>query len=717
MRKRRNKRSRKKGLSAVITTLVIILLVLFTSGIVWTVIKNLVTEGSERISLGGFALDLDIKSVRVEGDDLAIGVRRNPGQADIIGIKFVFENGTDSEIIERVTDIGKLEEQNFIFGLGDLSLLGIRKVSIVPIYKSSSGKEVSGDIIDIFELEEVIRGEASWEYVSYFEKIGLVGWGTADYQVSSGGVDKLPVIERVIIDPLDVHVGDTQTFIAYVTSPNEITEVITRTQLDNEILILPLKKTENPNEYLATWQVYDTHVTTYRTNFTARDSAGNENTVPMSWTDPCTSLGDHGTTKTIDSPCPIGSGVDGIDEGNIVLSGTGSITMNGGTFIRTPGYNMTFSGGSLILQGGEVREAYIYYNDADGDGYGSGYDWSASSTYAGHVRANSATSDSDCADASGGGNENVYQNIGSLSSDNDQDGWTDTSAASRCVGGSTTISSRTYYNDTAGAYTWVNDSQKLGTSDCNDGSSSVQVNWYDDTDGDTYCQSSTLFCVANGASGYRSSCTTFTDCGDSNANVYRNVANLVADQDQDGYKNTIDPVGTKCVGADSVINGITYYVDASFNRPYYIPNAQSLGNDCCDSSDLSAGSNLTHPGQTGWFSTTQAACGWDYDCSGVSEKRWTATGGTCEGCSSEAAFRGETPDWTPLQEGDALDWIPLSDCFPLGIGLVGWTGASPACGAGSSYVSNVGNCFLNGHPPCANPALGCSTVGRTQQCH
>jgi flagellin-like protein len=46
------KRGDKRAISPVITTLIIILLALVAIGIVWIVIKNIVSEGTEGISLG-----------------------------------------------------------------------------------------------------------------------------------------------------------------------------------------------------------------------------------------------------------------------------------------------------------------------------------------------------------------------------------------------------------------------------------------------------------------------------------------------------------------------------------------------------------------------------------------------------------------------------------------------------------------------------------------
>ena len=54
-------KNNKKGLSTVITTLVIILLVLVAVGIIWVVIRNVVEEGSEEVSKGAECINLKTK--------------------------------------------------------------------------------------------------------------------------------------------------------------------------------------------------------------------------------------------------------------------------------------------------------------------------------------------------------------------------------------------------------------------------------------------------------------------------------------------------------------------------------------------------------------------------------------------------------------------------------------------------------------------------------
>jgi len=59
---------KKRGLSAVVTTLLIILLVFVAVGIVWVVVRNVIEGGLEDVNLGAFTTSFDIKSAIVEDE-------------------------------------------------------------------------------------------------------------------------------------------------------------------------------------------------------------------------------------------------------------------------------------------------------------------------------------------------------------------------------------------------------------------------------------------------------------------------------------------------------------------------------------------------------------------------------------------------------------------------------------------------------------------------
>jgi hypothetical protein len=176
----------------------------------------------------------------------------------------------------------------------------------------------------------------------------------------------------------------------------------------------------------------------------------------------------------------------------------------------------------------------------------------------------------DCNDT----NANIFQNIASLVTDADQDGYTIGTAATQCVGTTSTINGRTYYRNSSGAFTWLASTASLGT-DCNDSDNTRWRLRYADNDGDGYGAGSAV-CVGN-HSGYVDNSS---DCNDSNANIFQNIASLVTDADQDGY--TIGTAATQCVGTTSTINGRTYYRNSS-GAFTWLASTASLGTDCNDS--------------------------------------------------------------------------------------------------------------------------------------
>ncbi|GAG16716.1 unnamed protein product, partial [marine sediment metagenome] len=79
---------KKRGLSTIVTSLIIILLVLVAVGILYVTYINFVRTGTEDISLGKFTISLEIENVKVNENSVDVRVKRNPGKGDLTGIKF-----------------------------------------------------------------------------------------------------------------------------------------------------------------------------------------------------------------------------------------------------------------------------------------------------------------------------------------------------------------------------------------------------------------------------------------------------------------------------------------------------------------------------------------------------------------------------------------------------------------------------------------------------
>ncbi len=802
---------KKRGLSGVVTILIIVLLVFVAVFIVWTVVRNVLEQGAEQIELGRFTLDLEIKGVQIEeGNDVTVVVvKRNPGKGNIIGMNFVFSDGKESEIMREDIVFKELDEKSFIFTLTKISTENLETVSVAPIFELSSGKESMGDIADAFDVKKGGSIATGLAVVSNFEKLGFVGQGKSEYSISSQSEDVVK-FRKAIVDPLDVLPGDNQTFTVHVYSPHGVVSVTTTTELDNSILNLDLQEIGEENEnqiFSATWTVDDVHAITYRTTIVATDAEGNSNSITLTWTDSCQSLisfSDHGiATKTISTDCTTtASSIGGVDGSNIIIgTGVNLVIADGSQFIFNQGKSLTISasGASITVSGsGSFGNGDLYYLDADGDGYTSGETLLIGSG-TGRVRASdvSIVGINDCADSSG--NQNIHDNTVTTASDNDQDGYTDTSGTGNCVGGSGTVNGRTYYRDTANALTWLTDSQKLGTSDCNDGETPTGTRWrnrYLDSDGDgvgagslvcvgshsgysdsnTDCNSGNGFvwttstttasdndndgwtdtsgannCRGNsgsisGRTYYVDTSNTLSwltdsqklgtsDCNDGNGNVYTTSTTTASDNDQDGWTDTSG--ANNCRGNSGSVSGRTYYRDTN-NALSWLTNSQKLGiNDCNDAnsgdwrlrnddtdqdtycttitsvcvgddagytdfgsctafSDCCDNDNRAHIGQTSYFTTKYTGCvapnDFDFNCDGSETKQYTATGGVCIEC---------------------FDAPP---CTETTSGGVGYTSSVPACGSSGTYVSYAGApCAVRDSFEC-DGTLSCSSGARTQAC-
>lgn len=144
---------KKRGLSTVVTSLILILLVLVAVGVVWVVVANIISEGSEQVALGKFTIDLEIKSVSIDetSNNVSLVVKRNPGKGEFSGIKFLFYNETDMEEHQRYVSLKELESKRFDFHLNNLNVSTLTEISIALIFETDSGKESIGNIIDTYE--------------------------------------------------------------------------------------------------------------------------------------------------------------------------------------------------------------------------------------------------------------------------------------------------------------------------------------------------------------------------------------------------------------------------------------------------------------------------------------------------------------------------------------------------------------------------------------
>lgn len=103
--------SNKKGLSTVVTTLIIILLVLVAVGIIWVVVRGVIEQGSGQIDASTQCnqIDLRIKSVGTcDASSCAVTVERRTGGNTIGGVYLTVSDGTNTVYWYEPGDIPQL---------------------------------------------------------------------------------------------------------------------------------------------------------------------------------------------------------------------------------------------------------------------------------------------------------------------------------------------------------------------------------------------------------------------------------------------------------------------------------------------------------------------------------------------------------------------------------------------------------------------------------
>jgi hypothetical protein len=142
-------RKNRRGLSEVVTTLIIILLSLVAIGTVWYVVSTLLSSGSQQIGLEQFSIDVNFVKVAVNGNDVTLTVKRATGPGNITGIKFILSDGSNSEDFTEEISLSELQQKTFTETLASLTPANLKTASVAPIFLRN-GENVQGDITDTY---------------------------------------------------------------------------------------------------------------------------------------------------------------------------------------------------------------------------------------------------------------------------------------------------------------------------------------------------------------------------------------------------------------------------------------------------------------------------------------------------------------------------------------------------------------------------------------
>ncbi|MCL4406097.1 MAG: hypothetical protein M1586_02135 [Patescibacteria group bacterium] len=220
--------------------------------------------------------------------------------------------------------------------------------------------------------------------------------GRQVYRISQAA-ETWPKFIQATLDPVDVHVGDTQFLSVIVEDEAAIVSVEAKIETDNgeltlpltysepaKVLLVPLGKIALAEEsaktslYEGSWKVKDTHDITYHTTFVAKDVLGRESSITLAWSDACGIP--FGGNVTLSSNCTI-SAVDGVDNGSLTITAGTTLTLNA-EFVFNSGKTITINNGGAIAfgAGGVLRKTNLWMIDADSDNYPNSTNQIASDT-------------------------------------------------------------------------------------------------------------------------------------------------------------------------------------------------------------------------------------------------------------------------------------------------------------------------------------------------
>lgn len=137
-------KNNKRGISNIIVTLMMIVLVLVAVAIVWGVVNNILEGGAEQINLGTKCLDVNVRATNLAciGTVCDVTVTRNAGGEDIGGIKLIFTNstGTENYIHDVSGNMAPLEVKTET-SINTIGVSDADNVEVVVYFKDALGNE------------------------------------------------------------------------------------------------------------------------------------------------------------------------------------------------------------------------------------------------------------------------------------------------------------------------------------------------------------------------------------------------------------------------------------------------------------------------------------------------------------------------------------------------------------------------------------------------
>jgi flagellin-like protein len=147
----------KKGVSAIVTTVIMLALILVAVGIVWFVISGLIQNNAAEVGLNSKCLKISISPTKATCDSNLCNLtltRKVGGDDEIGGVKIVFSNEAEgSKVVSYDQTIAPLETAILSYTLEEIGLTNApTKIETAAYINDDAGKEYICSQTNSFEI-------------------------------------------------------------------------------------------------------------------------------------------------------------------------------------------------------------------------------------------------------------------------------------------------------------------------------------------------------------------------------------------------------------------------------------------------------------------------------------------------------------------------------------------------------------------------------------
>jgi flagellin-like protein len=145
----------KKGLSGIVTTLIIILLVFVAVGVIWAVVGDLLDTSTDSITSSSncLAIQVSVEGYNFTDGEYELTIKRSgSGKDEEIGLYVQFENSTqsgDEQDFGETFSQGEKKTQSFTPGVTNAT-----KIIITPFFIEENGNKARCPSPEEFEISE-----------------------------------------------------------------------------------------------------------------------------------------------------------------------------------------------------------------------------------------------------------------------------------------------------------------------------------------------------------------------------------------------------------------------------------------------------------------------------------------------------------------------------------------------------------------------------------